>query len=380
MLLKKMNANNYTKSSLKECVEYIEQCKKGQVSDEGPLVEGEKEESFKISDESMFEIPKCQEFRRLGFVDGGTAVILRSSDFSISFTRVAGVVIENNETTTLKKTPEVIEYYSATVLEPTPDNSLQYTTRLFPLEVQYERFLPDKEISIPIDEVRTSRGLLPNIETFGGIIMRFAEWAYGTKFLETELNEGDIYVRDGSLQTGFKDEILQTRELYSTAKDKNVYVTGLSKSCRLITKTGDSLITLINLIGNQKFPNTTWYYHPIYRITKADNQADVHFVKLHKLSDYPFRFDIYIEQSKNLDTKEKEIIMGNLAANSDDLSFPGYPYGLIKADQMAKVGQAEIEPLKIQLLSEFNAAHYNKFIRPRVRSVDAHDLLNILRR
>ena len=148
----------------------------------------------------------------------------------------------------------------------------------------------------------------------------------------------------------------------------------------MITRNGDSLITIINLIGSRKYPKARWYYHPIYQITKADNQADVYFVKFHEQSAFPFRFDIYIEQSKNLDKKEKEIIIGNLAENSNDLSFPGYPFGLIKVDQMAKVGQAEIEPLKIQILSEFDAEHYNKYIKPRLRSVDAHDLLNILRK
>jgi len=379
MQLKKMNSIQKT-SSVRACVKFIEKSKKGALSEDGPHVQGEKEEGFKISDKGMFEISECPEFRRLGFVDGGTGILLRSSDFCISFTRVAGVLVENNMTTSLLKTPEVIEFYSATVLKPSDENKLIYTTKLFPLEDSYNEFLPRKKISIPADEVRTRAGLLPNIESFGGIVMRFTEWAYGTKFIENELAEGDIYVRDGSLQTGFKDEILLTRELYSKGKEKKVYVTGLSKSCRLITKNGDSLITLINIIGSGKFPNQKWYYHPIYRITKADNQADVHFVKLHKLSSYPFRFDIYIEQSRDLDNKEKEVIISNLAENANDLSFPGYPYGLIKVDQMARVGYAEIEPLKIQILSEFDAEHYNKFIKPRLRSVDAHDLLNILRK
>jgi hypothetical protein len=367
-------------SPLKECVKFIESCKKGYAEDECPYIQGEKETCFKISESSMFKIPKCEESRRLGFVDGGTGILVRSSDFNVSFTRIAGVLSENNKITPLHHTPQRIEFYSATVLESSEDDELVYSTHLFPLESEYDDYLPDREITISAEESRTRGGFLPNIEAFGGIIMRFAEWSYGTKFLENELKEGDIYVRDGSLQTGFKDEILLTRELFSTGMAKKVYITGLSKSCRLITKDGDSLITFIDIIGSKKYPTTCWYYHPIYQITKADNQADVYFVKLHEFSSYPFRFDIYIEQSKNLDQQEKEIILSNLAENSNDLSFPGYPFGLIKADQMVKVGQSEIEPLKMQLLSEFDAEHYNKYIKPRLRSVDAHDLLNILRK
>ena len=374
-----MNSKN-KEAPLKACVEFIESCKKGYVSEEQPYIEDEKEEAFQVAEKSLFKIPPCTDNRKLGFVDGGTANIVRSSDFSISFTRVAGALFENNTIIPLKNTPEVIEFFSATIIEPLEDGSLKYTTKLFPQEKHYEEFLPNTIIPIPIDEARTRGGFLPNIESLGGTIMRFAEWSYGARFVENELSQGDIYVRDGSLQTGFKNEILLTRDLFSAAQDKNVYITGLSKSCRLLTSKGDSLITLINLLGSQKFPDQCWYYHPIYRITKADNQADVYFVKLHKLSSYPFRFDMYIEQSKTMDNNEREIIMGNLMENSNDLSFPGYPFGLIKVDQMARIGQAEIEPLKIQVLSEFDADHYNNYIKPRLRSVNAHDLLNILRK
>lgn len=115
-------------------------------------------------------------------------------------------------------------------------------------------------------------------------------------FIENELNEGDIFVRDGSLQTGFTGEIEAARSLYKTGLTNKIYITGLSKTCRLFTKNGDSLISIINEIALKKFQNLSWYYHPIFRITKADNQADLYFAKFHETSPNPFRFDIYIEQ------------------------------------------------------------------------------------
>ena len=77
---------------------------------------------------------------------------------------------------------------------------------------------------------------------------------------------------------------------------------------------------------------------------------------------------------------ECETIISNLANNSNDLSYPGYPYGLIKADQLAAISVKELEPQKIQLIAEFNQEDYYKFILPRLRSVNAHDLLNVIRR
>ena len=367
---------------LKECINFIQSYKREIIEGDTPYTEGDKEVSFDITEDRIFQIPEWDDIRKLGFVDGGTASILSAADFNISLNRIAGVLFEDHKPMNLKKTPEVIEFYSATILEPLSDGKMAYTTRLFPREARFKDYLPDEEITIPLDEVRMLMGFrfMPKIETFGAVAMRFAEWSYASRFIENELDKGDIFIRDGSLQTGYKDEILLVRELYSTAKEKDVYITGLSKSCRLITKNGDSLISLIDLIANNKYPEEKWFYHPIYKITKADNLADVYFVKLNQYARSPFRFDIYLEQSEGLNQQEKEVIISNIALNSNELSFPGYPYGLIKVDQLSRVGVREIEPQKIQLLSEFDSNIYNKYILPRIRSIDAHDLLNSIRK
>lgn len=377
----KMN-NKKDFNVLKECIDFIQEYKRELIEGDTPYTEGDKEVSFNITEERIFQITGCDDNRKLGFVDGGTASILRAADFNISLNRIAGVLFEVNKPMNLKKTPEIIEFYSATILEPLSKGKIAYIMRLFPREPQFKEFLPDEEIIIPLDEVKMLMGIrfMPNIETFGAVAMRFTEWSYASKFIENELDKGDIFIRDGSLQTGFKDEILLVRGLYSIAKEKDVYLTGLSKSCRLITKNGDSLISMIDLIASNKYPEQKWYYHPIYKITKADNLADVYFVKLHQYARSPFRFDIYLEQSEGLDKQEKEVIIANIAQNSSDLSFPGYPYGLIKVDQLSRVGVREIEPQKIQLLSEFDSDIYKKFILPRIRSVDAHDILNSIRK
>lgn len=374
--------DNNDSSVLKECINFIQQSKRDIVNGDSPFSEGDKEKSYGIAEERIFPIPKCNDSRKLAFVDGGTASILNAADFSISLNRVAGVLFEGNKIKSFKKTPEVIEFYTATILEPTTDGKMVYNIQLFPREPKFKEFLPDEEIFIPLDEVRMLMGFrfMPNIEIFGGVAMRFAEWAYATKLIEYELDKGDIFIRDGSLQTGYKDEILLVRDLHSTALEKSVYITGLSKTCRLITKSGDSLISLVDMIATEKYPEQKWYYHPIYKMTRADNLADVYFVKLHKFARSPFRFDIYIDQSENIDQQEKEVIISNLARNSTDLSFPGYPYGLIKVDQLSRVGAREIGPQKIQLMSEFDSELYAKYILPRIHSIDAHDLLNAIRK
>lgn len=367
---------------IKKCIDFIETKKKESLDGDGPYSEGENEESFDITEERIFPIPEFNDYRKLGFVDGGTATILNAADFNISLNRVAGVINEKNKIITLTKTPQIIEFYSATIIEALAGNKIVYTTRLFPRESRFYEYLPDKDIKIPLDELRMVMGFrfIPNVEIFGGVAMRFAEWSYAIKFIENELQNGDIFIRDGSLQTGYKKEISLVRKLHSIAEEKKVYITGLSKSCRLITKHGDALQSLVDIIASNKYPGEKWYFHPIYKITKADNLADVYFVKLHKYARSPFRFDIFLEQSEKLGQKEKEVIISNISNNSNDLGFPGYPYGLIKVDQLSRVAIREIEPQKIQLISEFDSEIYKKFILPRIRSVDAHDLINSIRR
>jgi len=374
--------DNSNSPVLKECIDFIQKHKSEMNIGDSAYTEGDKEISYGIAEERIFPIPICDVSRKLGFVDGGTASILSAADFNISLNRVAGVLFEGNKIKSFKKTPEVIEFYTATILEPMTDGKMAYTIQLFPREPRYKEFLPDEEITIPLNEVRMLMGFrfMPRIEIFGGVAMRFAEWTYATKLIEYELDNGDIFIRDGSLQTGYKDEILLVRELHSTAEEKSVYITGLSKTCRLITKSGDSLISLVDMMASKKYPKETWYYHPIFKMTKADNLADVYFVKLHKFARSPFRFDIYLDQSEKLDQQEKEVIISNLARNSTDLSFPGYPYGLIKVDQLSRVGAREIGPQKIQLMAEFDSELYTKYILPRIRSIDAHDLLNAIRK
>ena len=371
-------------SSLKECVEFIEKHKMGYSKEDKPYSSDPEEETFEIQEDKIFEIPKCDDLhvKNIGFVDGGNGPILRSADFNISLNRVAGVLFSSNQWIEPIDTPVKIEFYSATVLGILDDDSLAYITRFFPTEARFSEYLPEDELNFSINDptIRERGYRLPNIDVFGGIAMRFAEWTYANKFISQELDEGSIFVRDGSLQTGYTGETEIAENLYKTAIKKNVIVTGLSKTCRLITKTGNSLNSLIHYTCNKKFPNNAWYYHPIYRITKAQEQADLYFVKLHKNSYYSFRFDILLDQAKKMSEDECEKIISNIANNSDDLSYPGYPYGLIKVDQLAAISVKELEPQKIQLIAEFNQEDYNEFILPRLRSVNAHDLLNVIRR
>ncbi len=368
-------------SSIETCVKFIQSNKKGYVGHGIPYISSSDETSFPITVDRIFKIPKCTEYKKLGFVDGGNASIINSADFNISFHRIAGTIFRANGYIPLSSIPELIEFHTATILNPREDGSLEYITKFFPRNPNHHGFLPDKDIIINIKDKSIRQGAFqPKIENFGSIARRFAEWSYAKELITQELDKGDIFCKDGSLQTGFKGESKLAVELYKNALRKEVLVTGISKSCRLLTNQGDALVSVIEQIGSQKFPTKPWYFHPIYQITRADNQADLFFVKLHKFAYCPFRFDIYLAQSQNLDQAQKELIISNLASNAVELTFPGYPYGLIKVDQMSRVAYREIDGQRVMILAEFDKKHYEKYILPRLRSVDVHDILNKIRK
>lgn len=376
-----MKKSEFT-SAFQDCVKFIEAHKKDFKDEDSPLTIESGEKAFIISDDHIFQIPEVKQHKKIGFVDGGTESIIRASDFSINIIRVAGVIFEKKDVLLPKKIPSIIEFYSATISEQNNDGELVFRTQLFPLEKKEKVYLPQEDIIIPYKDpsIKIQGKFIMPIENHGSIAMRFAEWTYAKRFIQNELNNGDIFIRDGSLQTGYPDEIKYASEIYNMGLNKKIYITGLSKSCRLFSNSGASLNSQINLLGNSKYPNSIWYYYPTMKLTKADNQADLFFVKLNINSPYSFRFDIYIEQSNNLSKEEKENIIANIASNSNDASFLGYPYGLIKVDQLARISKREIESYKIQFLIEFDKKIFNKFILPRLRSIDAHDILNKIRR
>ena len=100
-------------------------------------------------------------------------------------------------------------------------------------------------------------------------------------------------------------------------------------------------------------------------------------VRLHECSDYVFRFEVYKDQVSKRNLGEVELILSSLSANSRDVGFPGYPYGLIDADRFARISMNEKEAYQFQFLATLSSQKniWEKFSK-YVRSSDAHDILN----
>lgn len=131
---------------LKACVDFIRLNKKGHLEGDLPYLPTPGE-NFAITEDRIFRIPSCKEIRKLGFVDGGNMPIINSADFTISFNRVAGTLFESSQYLPITSIPEMIEFYTATVLSPKNDGTLNFITKFFPRESIHQPYLPNKDIA-----------------------------------------------------------------------------------------------------------------------------------------------------------------------------------------------------------------------------------------
>ena len=83
-------------------------------------------------------------------------------------------------------------------------------------------------------------------------------------------------------------------------------------------------------------------------------------------------------QAEKISLEDKGEIFNMLAFNSSDATFPGYPYGLLDADKLARVDFNERENQKIQFLSCASKEKVLSRLIKCLKSTDAHDVLNQL--
>lgn len=295
--------------------------------------------------------------RKIAFVDGGNLKILGGANFSILFNRVYYCVFKNNKR--VKINNNKAEFFSLTYSK--KEDEIIYETKLFPVNEFSKEILPEEsDLKVSLNDNFT----INSVENMARI---FSEWNMTKKAIEN-LDNG-IVVRDGSLQTGVKNETNYANEVYSLAINKKIFLIGISKTCTLFTEDGYSLLSAINNFADSNNFKNEWYCEYLFEI-KEFLPISLNFVKFNKNSKYIFRVENLKEQN------EKEEIFKNLAIECKNMVFPGYPYGLIDADKNARVRKKEAETLKTIVLSEIAKNKELKNIEILIKSVNAHELLN----
>ena len=208
----------------------------------------------------------------------------------------------------------------------------------------------------------------------GSAARSLAELRLASRIVEDDLCAGDILILDGSLQTSFGAEHRYADSLYENAINKGVIVCGLAKTSRLVTESGDPLMSRVLEIARD-VPFETWYV-PVAQGIYAEGRGFTLAVKLHPSSRHVFRLDILSEQYNEMSDAARGEILGCIASNSGDLSMLGYPYGLIDADRHAQVRSTEAAMYRRTLASRRAGNPRWQDTARHSDSVIFHDLLN----
>jgi len=315
---------------------------------------------------------------KVAFVDGGNQEIVGAPDFSVQLNRLYFGMWDCSERMLEKSMPRRIEFFSSTYSRVT-SNQVFYDTSVFPVHEEHRNMIPaESDLSFDsLDRTVTIGTQRADIERVASIARVFAEWQFATEIVKHELEKGDILVVDRTLQTTFKNEHNYLTNLVNSAKKKGVIVTGLSKTSALFTDTGLSLMGALSKLAEDDGMDEEWYF-PIAEIYRLDHNAMVLAVKLNRDAKRIFRYEIQREQFGELSEEQINGIFTHFVKNSSDLTFPGYPYGLIDADRFARVSLQEVEYYKALMFSQLsNVGKWEKLSR-HIRAKDAHDVLNML--
>jgi len=334
---------------------------------------------YPLQESNFRHVKENSSRRRLAFVDGGNDVLIEAPNFSVQLVRAALSVFDGRERVTPEHTVQRIELLcliTTKILE----GDAYYETSLFPMVEEVKPYLPDPaHLKFKSTDPRiTVGGTRPGIGRVASIVRKFTEWKYATEAVKRELKQEDVLVMDGTLRTGFPNEQAYASEAYRVASGKKVVYTGLSKSSRLLTTSGLSLLGAVRALAERSSISAPWYYFPVAESSSPEHYASIMILRLNEESQRVFRYDLNADQAKNMNRGEIDEVLWKLSENACDLAFPGYPYGLVDADYNARVRSDELEAYRIGLYSEISRLGHSKFLH-HMQSTDAHRVLNMLR-
>jgi hypothetical protein len=343
-----------------------------------PFFRDPKVRTYPLKSSGFHQIQHVERSCKVAFVDGGNQEMLGAPDFSVQLNRVYFGMWNYSERVLEKKTPRRMEFFSSTASRFNNDQVF-YDTSAFPMQEEQRGMLPaEEDLSFDsLDRTVTIGTQRADIERVASIARVFAEWQFATEVVKQELEKDDILVVDKTLQTTFKNEHKYWTNLIKQAKQKGVIVTGLSKTSALFTDTGLSLLGALSKLAEDCRIENEWYF-PIAEINRSDHDAMVLAVKLHGSSKRIFRYEVHREQFIKLNENQINAILTQLVRNSSDLTFPGYPYGLIDADRFARVSLEEVDYYRALLLSQLSDVGKWEKLSRHIRAKDAHDVLNML--
>ena len=331
-----------------------------------------KGKQYPIKPSEFEEIKPINNPRKIAFVDGGDGPLDDSPNYLITINRVYYSLFQGKKRIKPKKNPRLQFYACVTsqIQDGKNGKSVSYTTKLYPHDSEDRKYLPDDDdLTSNTESTSVLQGARLN-----SLSRRFAEWQLAIHVVGTELEKGDMLIMDGSLQTSYKNETKYANKLYELAQQKGVIVCGLAKTSRLITESGDPLLSRVAEIAEEV--NHDRWYIKIAEEVSSDDKGFMLAAKFHPNSPYVFRFEILRDQFQKLSNDELNSILGSVAENAQDVAMLGYPYGAIDADRFAQVRRDELNMYQGFIMSEKLKRPEWKRLQKYSSSLTAHDTLN----
>ena len=326
-----------------------------------------------------FDMAKGEKDGRMSYVDGGNLEILRAPNLSVSLVRTYYNIFDRNGTRVRPKTvPERMEFF-VVAYSRMHDGDLMYSALLVPLADSYEPYLPTGgHLQVDsMDRAIAPAGTRADISVMGSLTRRFSEWLLAYHVMDKELEAGDMLVRDGTLQTAMMNEMYYAGTTFAKAKDRGVLLTALAKTSTLFTTTGHPLIAAVDRLSEDNgLGERCWFYHPVVENNHPAHQAEIFVCRLHERSNFVFRFEVFRDQASNMPQAEIARVFERLARNSTDLTFLGYPYGLVDADMNARVHVNERDLLFALCRAELMRAGIWDKVSRCMSATSAHDVLD----
>ncbi len=280
--------------------------------------------------------------RTLLFADGGNCEVITAPGMALHMIRNAAVVVKGNKMVASRKR----EFYAVASSEE-KDGIRKIAATIY-----------------SGSEPETIEGKATSPEAFCDSLRKASEIKFAIEMIEGIVNDGMV-VLDGTLEAVNDMEKRHFDELYYAAEKKGVTIAALAKTTSIITDKGSPFAAMLNARG----PEKEWFYHPIAEINSEYHIAEMLFAKLHEKSNHVFRTEVCKMQKERISE-----VVAELKENARELTFPGYPYGLIIADRLARVSEKEADYLKAKMFAAAGSKWKN--VKRSMAAVDAHEILD----
>lgn len=305
-----------------------------------------------FAEENFTTIHPQETDRLLVFVDGGNAELLKTPDVSLHFLRFAAVGFQGTKKVFQKKK----EGYVLVTAQKKEE-------KVFLQTITYGDLPQVPTLSLPFDAPffsNTNLSQRTKLNTVAELFRALCELAFAKEMLIATEKEA-VLVLDRPLLPENSYEECAFAGLHAAAEQKQTIICGLAKTTALLCNNGESVVEQLRRFDKKG----VWIYAPVFSSYEQKHNAVVSFVRLHPATKHMFRFEIAAKQ------KESSLdVAAWLAGISHDAAFLGYPYGLVVADQLARVSNKEKEYCQTLFLSHAGEKEF------ATTALNAHEILD----